>query len=156
MRCGPEDVDKVYRIVSHPGVYKDFTDSLPDNYYELLKDILSFPHIYILMPIESSVFIFVPEGQIAYKCHSNILPESRGKEGFKAGMAACDWIFMHTGCLKLIGFTPTFCKGAHVFNRILGFKKEGVLTSSTIYNGMLYDLIIYGLTKGQWEEKKKR
>ena len=113
----------------------------------LARGILTEDKVYVLMPDDYSVHIFLPYSSELFTGHSAILPEGRGKKGIKDGKAALQWMFDKTECIKIFGLTPVYMKHVAMFNRLLGFIQEGILTNSCTKDGITYDQILFGLSK---------
>ncbi len=154
MRMGAKDIDRVWRVLSHPSIYGVVSDEpLPDGYRNMIAALLANPYAYILSPDPDCVFPYMPRNEICYEVHSNVLPEARGKRGFKAGLASLEYMFSETPCMKVVGFTATCFVGAHLFNRHMGLIQEGLSKSSKMKDGVLYDEVIYGLTRKDWRRR---
>lgn len=149
MRCTINDLERVSLVLSDDSIY------IPINGHpcelsirsSLAKDILIDGRVYVLMPNEFCVFIYFPHSIELYTGHSAVLPEGRGKEAIKAGKETIKWMFNNTKCIKLFGLTPIFMRHVAMFNRLVGFTKEGILTDSCSKDGALYDQTLFGLSK---------
>ena len=148
-RCTIDDLKKVSLILSDDSVYIPVNGApCKGEYREILaEEILSNGKVYVLMPNEFCVFIFSPHSKELYIGHSAVLPEGRGKEAIKAGKSSIKWMFDNTECIKLFGLTPIFMRHVAMFNRLVGFTREGILTDSYTKDGVLYDQILFGLSK---------
>jgi len=93
--------------------------------------------------------MFQPAFPNVYIGHTAIKKEARGRKAVIDGKKCLKWMFDNTDCKKIIGFTPEMYKPAMVFNRLVGFKKEGRLTKSLVHEGGLRDMIIFGLCKDE-------
>lgn len=147
MRVGINDKGAVMRVMGHDSVFKAI-NGFPCNDPDYMDGLLRSPN-YILMPNENSVFVFLIYNRYMYNGHSAILPEGRGRDGFRAGRAACSWIFENTGCEKIYGLTPAHKKHIIKYNLVVGFKEEGLLSGCRDDDGTPCDMVLFGRSK--WE-----
>jgi hypothetical protein len=161
MRCAIKDLKKVSLILSDDSIYIPVNGEPCKNEdrENIAEDILNNKKIYVLMPDEFSVFIFFPHSEELYVGHSAILPGGRGKSGIKLCKAAVQWMFDNTECIKIFGLTPVYLKHVIIFNKLVGFEQEGLLTDSCIKDGILYDQILFGLSKQRsksWDGEQRQ
>lgn len=152
MRCGPNDLSRVLKVLCHEDISYFFgkdEETLP----LFIERLLGNESIYVLMPNNEGVFLFIPHGSIAYEGHGYVLPEGRGKSAFMTCSKTIEYMFSNTNCLKIIGFVPVFSRKATRFYDFMGFYREGLSTESCMKNGKLHHQIIYGMTKKQWENR---
>ena len=149
-RATMRDAAHVAGVLGHSDVLPFITDDSPSRYpmasaIACVRD----PSIYVLMPNEYAVFIFLPRNYIMYEIHSSILPEGRGTEnGSKdAANASVEWMFENTPCEKIISWVPSYNKTALHFALKCGCKEEGVIKDSYKKGGKLYDQHIVGRGK---------
>ena len=149
MRCFVENINEVSRVLEDDSVFIPVNGHpIPENQKGFItKELLENGKIVVLMPNEYSVFIFLPHSHELYAGHSAILPEGRGRAGIRAGKAAAKWMFENTRCIKIFGLTPIFLKHVIAYNKLLGFVQEGISTNSCIKDGVLYDQVLFGLSK---------
>jgi len=152
MRCTLRDEDWLNRFFAEEENWRAANgDHVPDECRDecgtlLLED----ESIYVLRPAAGCVFIARPlMGGIVYECHTFVQPVYRGIWAVQAAQKAMDWVFENTPCRKLVGFTPTWNRPALAFARMCGFHKEGQLKKSHLKNGVLYDHVVFGLTKDE-------
>lgn len=144
MRKSPEDILLVSSVLDHDDVF------VPVNGYscrvegETAYGFLSNGGVYVLMPNELSVLIFVPISENMFNVHIAFLPQGRGKLAVTATLNAFKWMFENTSCTKIIGFESVENKAATRFVSLLGVDVEGRLKRAG-KNGE--DMIIYGLCK---------
>lgn len=149
MRCTIKDIDRTNRVLDDDSVYAPINGckcpitKKGKNAKQLLDD----SRVHVLMPNEFSVFIFLPHSIELYIGHSAILLEGRGRLGIMAGKSAAKWMFENTRCIKIFGLTPVFMKHVIKYNKLLGFVQEGLLKNSCVKDGVLYDQILFGLSK---------
>ena len=158
MRLGIKDIDLVIKIMGDSSVYSYITDdSCPESFTpEMAETILNNPNDYVLSPNEYTIGLMTKENLVTYWVHTNILPEGRGKIAIKAALKGIKWMFDNTPCLKLNSWVPVFNRPAAVFAKQCGFKKEGLSEKSFMKNGKLYNQILFGLTKENWECQQYR
>lgn len=105
---------------------------------------LSADGIYVLMPNEGSVLIFVPYNKDIYNVHIGFLPGFRGRSAVAACLDAFSWMFANTPCVKIIGFELKKRRDAIRFIGLLGVDREGVLKN---VDGKGNDMIVFGHCK---------
>ena len=158
MRLTIEDFDFVMQFTTPEAGWDDVSDDFTrdaDKEAAVLA-VLTDPHTICLAPDQNSFWVFQQRTTIMYEGHVQLLPPGRGKTGFQAGKAAITWMFKNTSCQKIIGFTPADNKKAVLFALKMGFKIEGRCTRSRMYNGVLHDQIITGLSKSGWMHKENK
>lgn len=150
MRCSIADIDKIRRILTDDSVHVPVYGCRynPETCRDVAIDAFRDDRIIVLMPNDTAVFIFTPYSNEIYTGHSFVIKDGRGKKAIYGGKSAVKWMFENTGCIKIFGFTPEYAKHTILFNRLLGFKQEGLLTKSLTKDGKLFDQIIFGLSKG--------
>jgi len=147
-RCTVEDNDKVVTILSDPMVYWWVSDDMsppPDkiDYTAFLSN----ESVYVLMPRDGIVIIFIPQNGVMWEVHSAALPEYRGKEMHLAGRESILWMFTNTPCRKIETHVPTFNRAAYGLSVRCKMTKEGISRQSFLRDGKLYDQAVFGITK---------
>lgn len=152
MLCGPDDIDRIARIVSAPEVWDNIRDDgSSDGDRERLAEVfLSVPEILTLSPNENTAFFLVPHNSFSYEVHTCVTKDGRGKAASDAAREALEYVFGKTPVLKLLSWTPEFNKPALLFALRAGFEIEGRMKKSFLKNGTLHDETLVGLTKERW------
>ncbi len=148
MRCSAVDFENINRVMSDDSVYPfacSPNGSMCNVKNPVSIDFINDKRVVILSPHRDMIFIFIHYSDVLYQGHSAILPESRGKKAIKLGKDACKWMFDNTKCCKIIGMTPVVFRGAIIFSLQVGFKKEGLIKKSHLFNGKMEDMIIFGM-----------
>lgn len=150
-RATIKDRDAVNYVMKHPDVYPHtlYDGKVPVEQFDAASLLNQPPPIYTLIDDEDSfVAILVPENSIMWVAHDNALPEIRGKRAVNICKSMVQWMFDNTPCKKIIGYTPQPNKRARMFAQICGFKLEGLIKNAHQFNGVLYDVHVMGICKG--------
>ena len=120
-------------------------DVSEQNVKDGVAHVLTAPDWIVLSPNKYSLFFFQQRNSILWETHYQITKAGRGLS-HDAGKKAFTWMFENTGCLKIVGYTSI--KKAVTFAMDLGFKIEGKLKGAWLKAGILHDLTIIGLKRG--------
>lgn len=143
MRVGIEKLGVVNAIMQHEEVYPHIKDDFSAAKEEVtLEPALGNINIYMLMPNEGSVFMFIPHSTILYEAHGSVLPEYRGGT-VEAYKETRDWMYANTKCRKVIGLCPEDNKRTYAFCIKAGMTIEGRITKAFLKDGELIDLILF-------------
>ena len=106
----------------------------------------------------------IPTGLVSFK---KIDPASgsavwgfyRGREdapgtGLAMGFHALQFAFETRRWRRLTGETFSFNKGGIAFHEKLGFRREGVLRQHALKNGRFEDVIVFGLLREEWMDRR--
>ena len=151
MRCTFKDKLAVNKVLAHDEVFPTASEdgcTAVDRYH--MADIyLASDHCVVLLPKPGIVLIAFPRYKVQYEIHVSMMKEHRGKAGVKAAKEGIEYMWQNTSARKLVGFIPAYNTAAVKFARMMGFKKEGVLTKSYRKDGKMHDMIIVGIQKGR-------
>ena len=149
-RATIEDYDRVKEIMIDDSTYPyGIDDGCPSPGEYTPTDILSDGRIYVLLPDNNSVALFVPINHINYDVHICALPESRGKN--KLWFDSIEYMFTKTPCEKITARIPEGNQLAYAIAKKTGFVNEGISMKSIKINGALRDTILLGITKEEWK-----
>ena len=84
---------------------------------------------------------------ICFQFHANYLPEFWGKGLQKYSTAAVQWVFNNTDAKKAVVLCPTRYPETKQHAIQIGFKEEGLLTNSSIFDGEICNNYIMGISK---------
>lgn len=137
-------------IMRDPLVYGPISDDLsplPEDFD--VGHFLSNPSVYVLQASPFTVFILHPWNSVCYEVHTICHPEGWGGQTARACKAGMEWMFVNTNCQKIVTHVPTFNRAAKALALRAGMKPEGLNSKSFLKNGVLYDQVILGITKGE-------
>ena len=149
-RATIDDADRIRAIMTDDSTYPyGIDDDCPsvDEYDPV--SMLSNDLIYVLMPDNNSVAIFVPMNHINYDQHVCALPESRDRTN-KIWFDAWEYMFTRTPCEKITVRIPEYNQLAYAKAKKIGFIREGLSVKSIKRNRKLYNQILMGITKEEW------
>lgn len=92
------------------------------------------------------VFMLQKVNHIEYEVHTCLLPHTRGK-AVNVAKEAMTWFFSNTNCLRIITEVPSYNKLAERLSIRVGMKQYGVNPKSFQKDGVLYDTLLYGISK---------
>ena len=93
------------------------------------------------------VFMLHAHNHVLFECHTMLLPQAYGK-AVDIGKHALRWAFENTPAERIITAVPDYNKLALRLSLKTGFKQYGVNEKSFLKNGILHDLIMLGINKG--------
>jgi hypothetical protein len=95
------------------------------------------------------MFVLIPESAICWRIHVCLMPAAYGERSSQAGREVTRWIFQNTSCLRLIGAIPRYLSLAQRFAVKSGWKWFGVNPQSHMKDGVLHDLILFGISRSE-------
>jgi len=95
---------------------------------------------------DHGLFMYVPHNLITYEVHT-LLPNAHGK-AVECALAAGNWMFENTPCQRIVTNVPSFNRLALALSLKVGMKKYGLNEKSYMKNGIAYDEILLGISKG--------
>lgn len=151
IRANLLDFEPVAQVLSDPEVWPSISDDFSPVFdKEGCVEILSNDKIYVLMPNEASVFVFIPINHILYDSHIAIKTDGRGKWGYDGTRRALTWMFEQTPCLKIVGRFNVNNIRMLWLAKLMKFTIEGICRKSLMIHGSLADQIMIGLSKEDW------
>lgn len=82
--------------------------------------------------------------------HTCLLKKARGKKAYEAVKMATEWAWKHLpGSKRLITEVPVYNRPALIFALKAGMEKYGVNPKSYLKNGVLHDVILLGISRGE-------
>ncbi|HFD88260.1 MAG TPA: N-acetyltransferase [Gammaproteobacteria bacterium] len=97
----------------------------------------------------ASCVLFHPHNSVLYEIHVAVLPRWRGKVALELINKSFSWIFKNTDCVKVIANIPSTNAKAITLAKMVGMNVEGNNVDSYLKNGVLLDLIMFGIRKGE-------
>lgn len=148
IRCEEKHIELVDEILKDDSVFDMISDDGTSQ-----KDTFTYEEVilnrinYVLLIDYVALVIFHPFCQGTYFVHVACLPKCRGKEMVKYSIAALQYIFNNTDCVKIIATIPSYNVGVYALSLKAGMKKEGRITKAWRKDGKSFDLIVLGLRK---------
>ena len=138
-----EDIDKIARIMNHPGVHKWITDDCsPSVHVPEITDSI----IYLVDDTGNGVIQLSSINGICCQAHIALTPALWGK-GVEFTKACIYWTIQHTRYMKAVALIPVFNRLTISLVKKVGFMQEGLITKSFLKDWKLYDQAVFGLTK---------
>ena len=152
MLCTDRDIPRLNALFGHESIWPFIKDeSAPESLrYRVGELYLSTPGTLVLSPIPESAFVYKLRNGITFEVHANVLKDSR-EDALSAALSSVRWMFENTGCLKIVAYVATCFPNVCGFTKKCGFDEEGKMKKSVLRDGTLYDQIIYGLTKEDFD-----
>lgn len=144
MRCDLSQIAEVSDVLDHDSVFVPVNGKKCDNPGVSAIAALIRSDVYVLMPNEGSVIIYVPYDENIYNVHIAFLPGYRGKQAIDMLKKTFKWMFDNTTCMKIIGFEYMKNRPAIRFIGCLGVDREGILKN---VNGKGDDMVVFGHSK---------
>ena len=148
-----EDTELIKSIVTHPRIWRDLIDDFdgePEEYEAKIH-----PQVLYAIAKEEGVAlalcIFSLHSTICWEVTIMALDAGRGR-ALDVAEAGKKWIFTKTPCLRLIGRVLKSNRLALKLNKAAGFKVYGVNKQCVMRNGKLEDVVLFGLSRSEYEE----
>lgn len=143
------DYALVRSFITHPRVYRQITDDACVS-VEKFSVNESDQVIYALVKCDGKpvgVFVFVPENSFTLQVHTCLSPAIWGA-AFVAAREAARWVFETTNFVRINTQVPFFNVLAARLSLLAGMELYGVCPRSFMKNGTLWDVALYGMSKG--------
>lgn len=142
------DMDAVAKIFNHPKVFGMISDDMSPSPFIPMDYVGA---IYLMDESKAGVIRIDPMNGICCICHIATLPELWG--GARAfGMEFVKWLFKNTVYIKVVGIIPVYNRLVIKLCRDCGFSQEGVIRKSFMKKWKIYDQIVFGLTKSDFQK----
>lgn len=92
------------------------------------------------------VFMGEKKNHISYEVHTMLLPSARGK-AISIAKGALAWVFNNTNCLRVTTTVPSYNATAIRLSKRSGMKYIGNNEKSFMKDGVLYDQLLFGISK---------
>ena len=147
-------LDKVVGILSDDRVFNFINDDASSHKSTLKRTataLLTNVTVYVMMPIDDMLLIFIPMNGVMYDMHIASLV----KNVKAAAQQTVLWMTENTPVEKFITQVPEYNRAAMLFAQRCGLKKEGLLKKAFKKNGVLHDITVFGTTKQEVQEALK-
>lgn len=153
-RCGIEDLEKVNRILRDKTIYPLISDDFsPDPEFFSIENVLLSESSHVLCPNENTAILFFQKNGVTWEIHYNVLKAGRGKEIRAITPEILNYAFTKIkNCKKLTCSIGEMHKNVIEFAVSMGMKPDGRIKGSLQKDGKLYDEIILGMRKIEWEQ----
>lgn len=154
------DAALLHRLMTDPSIYDAIADdgSPPVDEFQISNAFLA-RSLFVICYVRGAVVwtpaafaIFEPLNHSTVSYHGGVLPHFRSYSN-QMGRQVFSTLFAGTGFTKIIATTPSRNAAARSFNSQLGMVREGLIRDSYMKNGVVDDLIVYGMTARKWHEK---
>lgn len=145
------DENYIHGCVTNPDVWRAVTDDgsqWPDLYFPDMNAHRNF-WLEVRYKGESlGVFLATQKGVACFEVHSALQPCAHGLS-VGAAKAAIAWMFDNTPCKRIIAWVPACNPLAGRMAIDSGLQLCGVNKNSFLKGGILYDEILFGISKGK-------
>ena len=152
IRCGVEHIEIINNILRDPEIFPFISDDFtqPPEEFTVGPTIKT---AHILCPNRYTVVLFLPKNGITWELHYNVLKAGRGEDIRKITPEILKYDFEQIpNCKKLVCYIAEQHKNVIKFAVEMGMQYEGRLKGSVQKNGKLYDDIILGMRRTEWEQ----
>jgi len=136
----------VSKIMNHPKVYRWLGDDCSPLMYEPEDK-----GIYLIDDTKSGVVRLDHINGICCQVHIALTPNMWGK-GIEFGKRCIEWAITNTRYIKAIVMIPTYNRLTISLVKKCGFTQEGLIRKSFLKDWKLYDQVIFGITKREFQE----
>lgn len=142
-----KDMAAVSRILNHPKVFRMISEDFTPKYVPKNRE------FYIMNDGQTGVVRIDPFTGVTCSAHIATLPELWGK-GADFTTECLKWGFKNTTYNKVVVFIPEFNRLTISLCKKCGFEQEGKISHSFILNWKYHDMIIMGITKTRFLERR--
>ena len=147
-----KDYSLINSILTNPAIYETITQdgASPASEYKTPEDDAVY---YLLVEEEGEpigLYIVHRDSMVSHKVHANILTEYRPKYSNKSAQDLIEWVFSNTDIVKLNAEIPYKYQNVISFTEKAGFTIEGIRRHAYLKDGVVYDVALLGLMKGDW------
>ena len=145
------DYELVRAILTDPGLYGHMTDDFAPA-REAFR-VNEHPAIWYVLVRDAGgdlmgMFCFFPESAICWAVHVAMRRGIAPAVTWQAGREIVEWLWAHTGCLRLIASVPVCNRAAVRFGLgAMGLKAYGRNKASSMKGGKLWDQVLMGCSK---------
>lgn len=107
------------------------------------------PSVFVMgLDPRHEAFIFSPmHNMVTFICHTAVRADHRDKTLPRRLAESARYVFLHSSCRALIGFTPETNRAACMLNSFVGMKRIAVTDSTILIGGKLVNEVIFQGTK---------
>lgn len=142
------DYDVIQATIAHPAIYGKLADDLAvlaEEFTPVQSDALIYLGVYWADEF-LGLFVFAPTNSVCYDVHTCLLPAAWGK-AIEAGRLACQWMWRHTACRRIVTTVPVDNRLALRLALRCGFTQFGLNPQSWLKGGVMRDQILLGLDR---------
>ena len=147
------DPELIRSIITNRWVYRHVSDDGSPNANDF-KPFIDDSIIYLAVPgVDSEaagIFMLHQHNLVCFEVHTCMTPKAWGLIAREAAQEVIEWMFNNTTCERIITNVPSLNKVASRFAIDCGMVKFGVNEKSFLKDGVLFDQIMYGISKGDW------
>jgi len=153
-RCGVEYVPFIDKILTDPSIYPLISDDFsPDIEKFTIKSLIINKDVHALCPNKYTVILFIPKNGVTWEIHYHVLKAGRGHNIRKITPEILNYAFTEIpNCKKLVCYISELHKNVIDFAVSMGMKHEGRIKDSVQKNGKLYDDVLLGMRRTEWEQ----
>jgi len=154
IRCGAEYIPFIDKILTDPSIYPLISDDQSPRREDFTVQVLmQNENVHALCPNKNTVILFLPKNGVTWEIHYHVLKAGRGEEIRKITPEILKYAFTKIeNCKKLICSISELHKNVIDFSTSMGMKHEGRRKSSVQKNNILYDEILLGMRRTEWEQ----
>jgi RimJ/RimL family protein N-acetyltransferase len=145
------DFGAVRDLITHPRVwpFAGEDSGLAPGDFEANED----PRIWYVFAYDAGEFLggfmFVPQTSVCWEVHLLLLPASWGLRSAEVARGVFAWMFEHSPCRRIVGATPACYRLAVRLAERAGMVRYGVNPQAFLKYGILQDVILSGISKGE-------
>lgn len=144
------DMEIVEEVINHPMIVSRLTDS--QDWNTIWDD--GTTHFMLVLNNEEEVvglYIVVQFNMWTWNVHSMFLPEAYKFGTLRAAKLLKEYIFEDLEALKIITQVPSYNDLAKGYAQNTGMTYEGTIVKAFKKGETMYDILMYGLTKEQYD-----
>lgn len=123
-------------------------EAIPD---AMVHDLVHYVLVYSDKDEVVGCYTLIPHNEVAVDIHTNFLPKGYGEIARGAIPLISHYIFETVGWKKALTEVPSCNRLAHKYVKQTKMKHEGTLSQAFLKNNVLYDILVYGMTEGEYK-----
>lgn len=144
------DMELVASIMRHPAIWPHIHDDGVSEYEPLDSDGLYWMIVKLDSGELGGAFLVHAINSYCYEMHTCLLPAAWGEQAARAAQMLASFVFSELCGEKLVTNVPAYNRRARRFAISGGGVEEGVNRASFMKSGVMFDQIMYGITKQEW------
>lgn len=144
------DLELVRGVMTHPRIWRFISDDGSPEAGDFTPS--DHPSVWYMKALDGAEFLgiwmFVPQTSVCFEVHTCLLPSAWGPRATQAAREMAEWMWANSPALRIVTSIPVINRLAIRLARNAGFTEYGRDPQSYQRDGMLWDRVLMGVSKG--------